>query len=147
MLSEWEIDCVKYTCIFCDDCDDGYAQIVALSHGCPSHSFCNALGHCDGKLHSLFCISVNVYKFAVLTSCTVSVDSHYRSFDGFLYDFPGTCKYNLASSTSDNTAMPAFQTFSKSKQQKDANGNHPIYLELHVYNHVVRIGKNLKTYV
>lgn len=86
---------------------------------------------------------LNFFCFPGYDTCYALGDPHFKSFDNFHYDFQGTCKYNMVSSTSANTQTTPFQIYIKNEHRgSNQRVSYAFYFEIHVYGHIVRVNKN-----
>lgn len=64
------------------------------------------------------------------STCLVTGQCHYTTFDFAFFDYPGTCKVNLASSCSSDVTLPAFGVYARNAERPRLL---PVYIEL-VFN-------------
>jgi von Willebrand factor type D domain len=72
--------------------------------------------------------------FTGVATCYSYGDPHFRSFDGKLFSYQGTCKYNLASPCN-SSQQPYFNVYAKSENRPNVSSSvsFPSYVEI-IYN-------------
>ncbi|XP_058867118.1 IgGFc-binding protein-like [Acipenser ruthenus] len=122
--SFWTSSRCRQHCI----CDSGTKTIQCKNEECASDQRCMLL---EGVLD---CHPFSSFK------CTALGRSHYSTFDGFLYDFQGSCSYQLVGVCSEGQALDPFEI-----QVFDGNcGNRLFYskdINIKVYGTVLIIKK------
>ena len=80
--------------------------------------------------------------------CFASGDPHVLTFDKRHIAPQGVCKYNLASTTAATNDTPSFQVLTKFERRgSNLAVSYVRYVELHVYDHVVRLDRDNVVYV
>ncbi|XP_029432776.1 IgGFc-binding protein-like [Rhinatrema bivittatum] len=77
-------------------------------------------------------------------SCIVSSGSHYRSFDGFAFNFHGTCTYVVAKAVVDNPRLPTFSVVLENERQPNGKAENTKRVEVFVYGHTIRIERGMQ---
>uniref|UniRef100_A0A8C8VKK0 VWFD domain-containing protein n=1 Tax=Pelusios castaneus TaxID=367368 RepID=A0A8C8VKK0_9SAUR len=71
--------------------------------------------------------------------CWAQGGSHYQTFDGYNFDFMGTCTYTIAKSCSSDTTLPSFSVKAKNDNGGNMRVSHDGYVTVEVYNTIISV--------
>nr|XP_046181870.1 IgGFc-binding protein-like [Oncorhynchus gorbuscha] len=119
-------------CIERCTCNSSSLKMECKSTGCPLGQECQMV---DGKR--------DCHPMAYST-CMVSGDPHYRTFDGHHYSFQGTCVYQMAGVCTNNKALEHFDVLVQNDGRGKKAGSSTKLVEVVVYGHTIIISKEHK---
>ncbi|NWI26156.1 FCGBP protein, partial [Sula dactylatra] len=114
--------CWDYCKENCPVCDPDLGMVVCKEAGCKLGEKCamvNGVRRCVAKSRSI---------------CVASGDPHYSTFDGRLYDFMGTCVYQLAALCSDDPTLVPFSVTVENNNRGSRVVSYTKEVTLKVYN-------------
>nr|DBA15730.1 TPA: hypothetical protein GDO54_003201 [Pyxicephalus adspersus] len=160
------LDCPQYshynTCA--DTCTTTCARVVAptlcpigCSEGCQCNDGyyldrdrCVPLGECgcyiEGRYYTEKCQMVSGKPVCIPDSeayCHAVGDPHYRTFDGYFYDFQGTCTYTIAKTCNGDSSLPNFNIEAKNENRGNTRVAYVSYVNVQVNNQRQRLPINL----
>ncbi|KAI4800156.1 hypothetical protein KUCAC02_014979, partial [Chaenocephalus aceratus] len=96
---------------------------------------CGQLETCELQEGAFYCQPTRT------STCVVFGDPHYHTFDGFLYNFQGTCSYLLARPCWEVTGLPFFSVEAKNENRGMASVSWLRDVTVEVYGHRVMLPK------
>ena len=112
----------RFTCL-------AEGKLTMEKTSCPTGQQCQVVKGIRG------CYAVNY------ATCMVSGDPHIVTFDGELYNFQGTCTYELASVSSSQKTLENFSVILQNSGQDKRTGSVVNLVEVKVYGNTVNISK------
>ncbi|XP_043936388.1 IgGFc-binding protein-like [Protopterus annectens] len=74
-------------------------------------------------------------------SCWAWGDPHYHTFDGYNYDFQGTCTYTIAKTCGNDTTLPPFEIVEKNDNRGNTAVSYVRLVNIYAYGHKITIVK------
>ncbi|XP_072011212.1 IgGFc-binding protein-like [Engystomops pustulosus] len=71
--------------------------------------------------------------------CHAVGDPHYRTFDGYYYDFQGTCTYTIAKTCGSDSSLPAFNIETKNENHGNTRVSYVSYVTIQVYDYSISL--------
>ncbi|CAL8364796.1 unnamed protein product [Arctogadus glacialis] len=123
-----------------DTCNERFTcsaegKLTMEKTSCPTGQQCQVVKGIRG------CYAVNY------ATCMVSGDPHIVTFDGELYNFQGTCTYELASVSSSQKTLENFSVILQNSGQDKRTGSVVNLVEVKVYGNTVNISKEQPGFV
>ncbi|XP_073457695.1 IgGFc-binding protein-like [Aquarana catesbeiana] len=71
--------------------------------------------------------------------CHAVGDPHYRTFDGYFYDFQGTCSYTIAKTCNGDKDLPTFNIEAKNENRGSTRVAYVSYVNVQVYEQTISL--------
>ncbi|XP_072282848.1 IgGFc-binding protein-like [Pyxicephalus adspersus] len=117
---------------------EGLSEVVCGACGNFNGSSCSGI-KCQAKET---CRIVNGKPVCVPDSgayCHAVGDPHYRTFDGYFYDFQGTCTYTIAKTCSNDSNLPYFNIEAKNENRGNTRVSYVSFVNVQVYEHTISL--------
>ncbi|XP_078509951.1 IgGFc-binding protein-like [Lissotriton helveticus] len=133
---------------------EGTSPFELLSFGLVTLNGYGSAGICTpGQLYYPLCSSVSCRKKETCqlisgspvcvpqsqSVCWGSGFAHYHTFDGFNYDFQGTCTYTIAKTCGVDNTLPVFNIEAKNENRGNTRVSYVSFVTIKVYNYIISL--------